>query len=90
MQLLVGKAKFNDSIRNIVSAQGFDEVFETTGNSRVIEQAYELTLPDWKTIPVVVPNKGDNTSIYSLCMYFNKVLTCYHVSDAMPEFGITR
>jgi hypothetical protein len=33
MQLLGGKAKFNDSIRNIVSAQGVDEIFETTVNS---------------------------------------------------------
>ena len=65
-------------------------VIETTGNSRVIEQAYELTHPDGKTILVGVPNKGDNISIYSLPLHFNQLLTGSHGGDAIPDLEIPR
>jgi S-(hydroxymethyl)glutathione dehydrogenase/alcohol dehydrogenase len=65
-------------------------VIETTGNSRVIEQAYELTHPDGKTVLVGVPNKEDNISIYSLPLHFNKVLTGSHGGDAVPDLEIPR
>ena len=84
----------NDSgigaIRDIVGTQGADVVIETTGNSRVIEQAYELTHPDGKTILVGVPNKGDNISIYSLPLHFNKILTGSHGGDSVPDEEIPR
>ena len=80
----------NDTIRDIVGTQGADVVIETTGNSRVIEQAYELTHPDGKTICVGVPRKGDNISIYSLPLHFNKVLTGSHGGDAVPDVDIPR
>ena len=65
-------------------------VIETTGNSRVIEQAYNLTHPDGKTILVGVPNKGDNISIYSLPLHFNKVLTGSHGGNSVPDLEIPR
>ena len=85
-----GKEPVNDIIRNIVGAQGADVVIDTTGNSRVIEQAYELTHPDGKTILVGVPRKGDNVNIYSLPLHFNKVLTGSHGGDAEPDKDIPR
>ena len=85
-----GKDKVNDLIRDIVGAQGADVVIETTGNSRVIEQAYELTHPDGKTILVGVPKKGDNISIYSLPLHFKKVLTGSHGGDSVPDLEIPR
>jgi len=85
-----GKENINDSIREIVGPQGADVVIETTGNARVIEQAYELTHPDGKTILVGVPKKGDNISIYSLPLHFNKVLTGSHGGDAIPDVEILR
>ncbi len=85
-----GKENVNDTIRDIVGAQGADVVIETTGNSRVIEQAYNLTHPDGKTILVGVPKKGDNISIYSLPLHFNKVLTGSHGGDAIPDVEIRR
>ena len=88
--VLGGKENVNDTIRNFVGAQGADVVIETTGNSRVIEQAYELTHPDGKTILVGVPRKGDNVSIYSLPLHFKKVLTGSHGGDAMPDLEIPR
>src|SRR5262249_32847437 len=62
------------AIRDIVGASGADVVVETTGNARVIETAYNLTQPKGKTILVGVPRKGDNISIYSLPLHFNKIL----------------
>ena len=85
-----GQENVNDTIRDIVGTQGADVVIETTGNSRVIEKAYELTHPDGKTICVGVPRKGDNISIYSLPLHFNKVLTGSHGGDAVPDVDIPR
>jgi S-(hydroxymethyl)glutathione dehydrogenase/alcohol dehydrogenase len=77
-------------IRNVVGAAGADVVIETTGNSRVIELAYDLTHPDGKTILVGVPKKGDNVSIYTLPIHFNKVLKGSHGGDAVPHVDIPR
>jgi len=85
-----GKENINDAIFDIVGSNGADVVIETTGNSRIIEQAYELTHPDGKTILVGVPNKGDNISIYSLPLHFNKVLAGSHGGDAVPDLEIPR
>jgi S-(hydroxymethyl)glutathione dehydrogenase/alcohol dehydrogenase len=85
-----GKENVNDTIRDIVGSRGADVVIETTGNSRMIEQAYRLTHPDGKTILVGVPKKGDNISIYSLPLHFNKVLTGSHGGDAVPDLEIPR
>lgn len=77
-------------IRDIVGPKGADVVIDTTGRARVIELAYELTQPDGKTILVGVPRKGDNISIYSLPLHFNKVLTGSHGGDSRPDVDIPR
>ncbi len=80
----------NREILNIVGDKGADVVIDTTGNARVIEQAYELTHPDGKTILVGVPKKGDNISIYSLPLHFKKVLTGSHGGNVDPHIEIPR
>jgi len=80
----------NNKIKNFVGKSGADVVIETTGNSHVIEQAYELTHPDGKTILVGVPRKEDNASIYTLPLHFNKVLKGSHGGDAYPDKEIPR
>ena len=77
-------------IREVVGMDGADVVIETTGNSRFIEQAYELTNADGKTILVGVPTKGDNISIPSLPLHFNKILKGSHGGGAMPDKDIPR
>ncbi len=77
-------------IKQIVGESGADVVIETTGNSRLIEQAYELTNDQGRTILVGVPNKGDNISIYSLPLHFKKTLTGSHGGDAIPDIDIPR
>ena len=81
---------FTAEIRKIVGDKGADVVVDTTGNARVIEQAYELTHADGKTILVGVPKKGDNISIYSLPLHFKKVLTGSHGGGAEPHVDIPR
>lgn len=89
----INSAKAGDitsEIRKIVGDKGADVVVDTTGNARVIEQAYELTHADGKTILVGVPKKGDNISIYSLPLHFKKVLTGSHGGGAEPHVDIPR
>ena len=73
-----------------MGSQGADVVIETTGNSRIIEQAYELTHPDGITVCVGVPRKGDNISIYSLPLHFNKRFTGSQGGDSLPDVEIPR
>jgi len=89
----INSAKGGDiiaEIRKIVGEGGADVVVDTTGNARVIEQAYELTHADGRTILVGVPKKGDNISIYSLPLHFKKVLTGSHGGGAEPHVDIPR
>jgi len=87
-----GKTNINidDKIKAIVGTKGADVVIDTTGNPRIIEQAYNLTNPDGKTILVGVPKKGENINIYSLPLHFNKQLTGSHGGDAIPDIEIPR
>jgi len=87
---LGGGDTLRKKICNVVGSQGADVVIETTGESRVIEQAYNLTHPDGKTVLVGVPRKGDNISIPSLPLHFEKVLTGSHGGDAEPDKDIPR
>ena len=75
-------------IRELVGTTGADVVIDTTGNTRVIEQAYDLTHPDGKTILVGVPRKGEHVSIYTLPLHFKKVLTGSHGGSAEPHRDI--
>jgi len=77
-------------IRKIVGSAGADVVIETTGNPQVIELAYDLTHPDGKTILVGVPKKGDNVTIYTLPIHFNKILKGSHGGSAVPHVDIPR
>ena len=75
-------------IFNIVGDKGPEITFETTGNARVMEQAYELTPSDGKTIFVGVPN--DKISIYSLPLAFKKKLAVSHGGNSVPDKDIPR
>ena len=88
--LLASDDHLHERILDIVGPKGADIVIETTGNSRVIEAAYKLTCPDGKTILVGVPKKGDNISIPSLPLHFEKVLTGSHGGKAVPHKDIPR
>ena len=86
--LIADSNDLNNKIYNIIGSKGADISIETTGIPKVIEQAYELTAPDGKTILVGVPN--DKISIYSLPLHFEKILTGSHGGDAVPNIDIPR
>lgn len=83
-------ADLESQIRAIVGPKGADVVVDTTGQSKVIEQAYRLTHAAGRTILVGVPRAGDNISIYSLPLHFEKVLTGSHGGNARPHVDIPR
>ena len=87
---LGGTEELDADIRNVVGENGADVVIETTGNPRIIEQAYELTHPNGTTVCVGVPRKGDNISIYSLPLHFEKRFTGSQGGDAVPDIEIPR
>ena len=85
------KANFSnlkEEIEKIVGNKGPEIIIETTGNSKVMEQAYELTPSDGKIIFVGVPN--EKISINSLPLAFNKILRASHGGDSVPDKDIPR
>lgn len=84
----VKKNNLNNEIKKIMGNERPEIVFETTGNSQTMEEAYNLTPNDGKTIFVGVPN--NNISIYSLPLAFNKILRASHGGDSIPDKEIPR
>lgn len=78
------------AVRGIVGEGGADVVIDTTGAGRMIEQAYELTQKEGKTILVGVPRKDDNICIDSLPLHFRKVLTGSEGGGCQPHIDIPR
>ena len=86
---IISKSKnFEKELKNIFGKNGPEVVFETTGNSRIMEQAYNLTPNDGKTIFVGVPN--NKISIHSLALAFDKKLEVSHGGDSVPDKDIPR
>jgi S-(hydroxymethyl)glutathione dehydrogenase/alcohol dehydrogenase len=79
-----------EKIRSIVGKSGADVVVDTTGNTRVIELAYDLTHPDGRTILVGVPRAGEKVSIYTLPLHFKKILKGSHGGSVSPDIEIPR
>ena len=78
----------NKEIYNIVGENGADIVVDTTGDPKIIEQAYELTAADGKTILAGVPK--NKITIYSLPLHFKKILKGSHGGDSIPDIEIPR
>ena len=86
--LVANSSNLKNEIYKIVGDKGPDVTFETTGNARIMEQAYELTPDDGKTIFVGVPD--EKISIDSLPLAFNKILTVSHGGNSAPDKDIPR
>lgn len=63
-------------------------VFETTGKSKIMEKAFDITPSDGKTVFVGVPD--NNISIYSLPLAFKKKLLVSHGGNSIPDKDIPR
>ena len=85
----ISKTKnLKDKILNIIGNNGADVSIDTTGISKVIEKAYDLTNENGKTILVGVPD--NKISIYSLPLHFKKILKGSHGGSAVPDIEIPR
>ncbi len=85
---IIPTKNLDKKIREITDGKDVEVIFETTGNSKLMERAYELTPNDGKTIYVGVPNK--KISIYSLPLAFDKVLKASHGGSSIPNKDIPR
>ncbi len=79
-----------DAIRRAVGPQGVNVFVESTGNTKLIEQAYRLTQPQGKTILVGVPRHDQDIQIHSLPLHFGKVLTGCEGGATDPAVDIPR
>lgn len=73
-------------IDKVLKGKKADIVIETTGISKMIETAYDLTSSSGKTILVGVPEK--NINIYSLPLHFDKILKGSFGGNTKPEVDI--
>ena len=86
--IIANSSDFTEQLNNFFDNKGPEITFETTGNSKVMEQAYEITPNDGKTIFVGVPDK--KISIYSLPLAFDKILAVSHGGSSVPDKDIPR
>ena len=77
-----------NKIHKIFGEKGPEVVFETTGNSKLMENAYDMTPNNGKTVFVGVPN--DKISINSLPLAFDKKIEVSHGGDSIPDKEIPR
>ncbi len=90
---LIDSSKTDDlatEIKKVTGGEGVDVVIDNTGNTDIINLAYSLTKPDGRIILVGVPKKGDNISIYSLDLHFEKTITGSHGGETEPTKDIPR
>jgi S-(hydroxymethyl)glutathione dehydrogenase/alcohol dehydrogenase len=83
-------ADVRDEVRKIVGPKGVDVFVENTGLVKLIEQAYELTAPQGRTILVGVPRYDEDITIHSLPLHHGKVLTGCEGGDTNPALDIPR
>jgi S-(hydroxymethyl)glutathione dehydrogenase/alcohol dehydrogenase len=79
-----------DVVRGIVGSSGADVVIETTGSVRLIEQAYQMTAPQGRTILVGVPKHDEDITIHSLPLHFGRVLTGCEGGHTNPTVDIPK
>ncbi|HJJ42271.1 MAG TPA: zinc-binding dehydrogenase [Methanocorpusculum sp.] len=79
-----------DEIKAVTSTMGPDVVIDTTGLSKIIEQAYDLTHKDGTIVLVGVPRADDKVTIDTLPIHFNKILTGSEGGSCIPDIDIPR
>ena len=67
-----------------------DIAVDNTGNTSIINKAYNLISKDGRVVLVGVPQKGDETSIYTLPMHFGKRLIGSEGGATKPQRDIPK
>lgn len=84
------KEEVRECVLKILGKTGADIVVDNTGNTDVINLGYELTAANGRTVFVGVPAKGNNISIYSLPLHFEKTITGSHGGETNPSIDIPK
>ena len=84
------KENVKEALLKITGKQGADVVVDNTGNTEVINLGYELTSANGRMVLVGVPAKGNNISIYSLPLHFEKRITGSHGGETNPSIDIPK
>ena len=79
-----------EKISRILGNIGADVVVDNTGNTDVINLAYDVTANTGKTVLVGVPAKGQNASLYTLPLHFEKSIIGSHGGETDPEIDIPK
>jgi Zn-dependent alcohol dehydrogenase len=86
-----------NSVRNLetavlsaMSGSPVDIAVDNTGNTTIINKAYNLISKEGRLILVGVPQKGDEASIYTLPMHFGKCLIGSEGGATDPQRDIPR
>lgn len=77
-------------VKSILGKDGADVVIDNTGNTDLINFAYQTAGPSGRVVLVGVPPSGDNISIYSLDLHFGKKITGSHGGGALPASDIPK
>ncbi len=88
-----GQGKSLDEVAQLVErALGgkADVAVDNTGSPAVIRRCYDLTSARGRTVLVGVPKAGEETTLYTLPLHFDKVLTGSHGGDADPPADLPR
>lgn len=81
-------AAYFDDVMRITEGKGADAVIETTGLSRVIETAYQMTASSGITVLVGVPPHDAPATIDTLPLHFEKRITGSHGGGIFPDRDI--
>ena len=84
------RADVREEIRKIVGSRGVDVFVETTGQVRLMEQAYELTAAPGRTILVGQARYDQNVNIQTLPLHSSKVLMGSDGGQTNPTVDIPR
>lgn len=75
-------------ILEIVGSNGVDVAIDNTGNTKVIELAYEVTSSTGRTVLVGVLDKKNKVSLYTLPLHFEKRFFGSHGGSSFPSKDI--
>ena len=67
-----------------------DAVIDNTGNTAIIRACYDLTADTGRTVLVGVPKAGDDATLHTLPLHFEKTLAGSHGGECVPHRDIPR
>jgi S-(hydroxymethyl)glutathione dehydrogenase/alcohol dehydrogenase len=84
------KQSVENKIKNLLTNKNIDVIIESTGNSKMIEVAYNLAQPKSRAILVGVPNINQEIKINTLPLHFGMKFVGSKGGQSKPESDIQR